>query len=175
MGSSQDHPRAAVGKLTTRSLVFVGTSLVIIIALLFWAQLLNNELYSRDVGHLRALNRELLLLNAESDPLYKAFKKAFPGASPVELPFNGPGEDAVRFIETVDEEGRPATSFFCTVAPRDTRTGLAVVVEVEKAAMERTESGMSYGERTDVSVDDLTKIAETSASRATTAPANRCR
>lgn len=116
-----------------------------------------------EIDRLRTLNADLLLLNAESDPLYVAFNKAFPDASRVDMrePKRRLGRDDIDTVyllqlDATTGESLPMGGYLCTVAPRHGHSGLRVHVKVERVTMKTSENA-AWGHSESVSLQDLQK------------------
>ena len=121
--------------------------------------------YERDINYLRSLNRELVLLGAEENPLYVAFRKAFPNAKVVHfrnsfVETNDVSKETVNLLAFPHEEseGFPKTGYRCVFTPRHGDSGISVEVEVETFILKMTKHA-AWADTVKVSLEELEGLA----------------
>ena len=106
----------------------------------------------------------MLLHIAESDPLYTAFKRAFPDASPVDIreARRRLGRDDVDTVELMQLDkaapgAAPMGGYLCTVAPRYGHSGVRIHVKVKRVTI-KTSDTAAWGQSESVSLQDIQKL-----------------
>ena len=139
--------------------------MLVIFAVFSGAYVVLMQKHEREVTSLQTLSRDLLLLAARDNEVYRAFMAAFPDATVHDTPVfpkeSRSAEDTVGvgIVKTVGGGELPEETYLCTISPRRTGSGLEVDIRVTRMVLEMSGHSISQKPSGPVSLSELRAMA----------------